>query len=177
MRKSIVIFLFISCFAVACAPVVTRTHLTASGRPEAIFRNTTIPAVKGKLIEKMLSMKARVVSSDDNTLTFDVNMEGSSNFWAKFLYGNASSQGIHTVTYTLFEVAPGEIKVVCDQFIEVRGHDARIFHRENVESNSEFNGVMRVFSELGGEPQGVKAQSGQEVQATEPVITMEDEKQ
>jgi hypothetical protein len=177
MRKLIVIFLFISCFAVACAPAVTRTHLTASGRPEAIFRNTTIQEVKSKLIEKMLSMQARVVSSDDNTITFSRDMEGASNFWARFLYGNAYSQGSNNVTFTLFEVAPNEIKVVCDQFMEVRAHNASLQHRENVTANSEFNSVMGFFREIGGEPQGVKTQGEQEVQAPEPVTTTEDEKQ
>lgn len=122
---------------------------TPSGRPEALFTNTTPSAVAGKIAAGCAQVGLLVVEMRDNSVTCENVMEGTDQMLANLAIGTKYSTPARDLgRFTIFAVG-ANVRVQLYSWIESQTAYGQTRKLEN-DSNTDFNGGMTFLRYLGG---------------------------
>ncbi len=142
--------LFIALFILAaCAQQPDRIAETPSGRPEALFTNTTPGAVAGTIAAGCANFGMLFVEMSDNTVTCENEMDATEQLIANLAVGTKySTQSRDLARFTIFSVGAG-VRVQIYSWIETQTAYGQTRTLEN-NNNTSFNGGMVFLRWLGG---------------------------
>ena len=133
----------------ACAQQPDRIAETPSGRPEALFTNTTPRIVAGKIAAGCASVGLLVVDMRDNSVTCENVMKGADQMLANLAIGTKYSTPARDLgRFTIFAVGVN-VRVQLYSWIETQTAYGQTRTLEN-NNNTAFNGGMVFLRYLGG---------------------------
>ena len=141
--------LFALVFLAACAQQPARIAETLSGRPEALFYNTTPGEVAAKVAEGCTTVGLLVIDMRDNSVTCENKMDGTDQMLANLAIGTKHSTPARDLgRFTIFAVG-ANVRVQLYAWIETQTAYGQTRKLEN-NSNTDFNGGMKFLRYLGG---------------------------
>ena len=140
--------LFALILLAACAQP-DRIAETPSGRPEAMFYNTTPGEVAAKIAEGCATVGLLVIDMRDNSVTCENQMDGTDQMLANLAIGTKYSTPARDLgRFTIFAVG-ANVRVQLYSWIETQTAYGQTRKLEN-NNNTDFNGGMTFLRYLGG---------------------------
>ena len=144
------LLMMIAVVAVAGCAQPDRITETASGRPEAMFNNTTPEAVSGKIANGCATVGKTVVNMTDNQVICETIMGLGDTFITELAIGNAYSTPPRRFSrFTIFPAGGGMVRVQLYQWVETQMAFGQTRAME-FNSNQAFNAAMGFLRSIGG---------------------------
>lgn len=123
---------------------------TPSGRPEAIFHNSSPEEVRSKLSSACLDAGLVISDSTNNAVMCTKQMEGMQAALAQMAIGNAySTAPVQSVRFNLVNTDAG-VRVQAFQWIETQMPFGQI-NRQELNAGAQFNEIQQLLYNLGGQ--------------------------
>lgn len=134
----------------ACAPQQALIKQTSSGYPEGVFQNTTLDAVRSRLIEGCSSRGVLVQEASGNQVVCGKTMEGGDAVLAQMLVGNSySTTPDRKIRFIMYQ-SGADVRVTAQQWIESQMAFGQV-RRQELNGNNHRNDIQQFLFSLGAQ--------------------------
>jgi hypothetical protein len=152
MLRSRALLTSILCLALlsGCAAQPPRVKETASGKPEGVFRNTSIEDARSKIINQCANKGLSVEESSGSQVICSKEMEGTQATFMQMALSNSYSTTPQVKARFVFSKNGADTRVICFPWYESIMPLGQVKTME-AKSNADFNGLMSFLSNAGAE--------------------------
>lgn len=133
-----------------CASEPPRVKETLSGKPEGVFRNTSVEDARYAIINQCASKGLSVEESTGNQVICSKEMAGSQAVATQAVLGNSYSTTPQVKARFVFAKKGADTRVICYGWYETVMALGQVRTME-ASSNTDFNGLMSFLSNAGAE--------------------------
>ncbi|MEB0092241.1 hypothetical protein RHM65_01460 [Pseudomonas sp. CCI4.2] len=133
-----------------CASEPPKVRETVSGKPEGVFRNTSVEDARYAIINQCANKGLSVEESTGNQVVCSKEMEGSQAIATQVVLGNSYSTTPQVKARFVFAKKGTDTRVICYAWYETVMALGQVKTME-ASSNTDFNGLMSFLSNAGAE--------------------------